>query len=104
MRTDIENKEQNKEQVKEQVKVQNKEPKKEPKKELKKEKDTTYKEHPSIMKNFIGKEITITLRSDNKIKGKLETVAQYEIVITVAYNPMIVMKHAIDYIELAGEK
>lgn len=92
MKSDIENKEQ--------TKVQNKEQKKEPKKEKK----IDNREHPSIIKNFIGKEIAITLRNGNNIKGKLETVAQYELVITVAYNPMIVMKHAIDYIELAGEK
>jgi sRNA-binding regulator protein Hfq len=93
MKTDIEN-----------VKEHNKEPKKEPKKEQKKEKKITYKEHPSVIKNFIGKEIAITLRNSNKIKGKLETVAQYELVITTEYNPIIVMKHAIDYIELSGEK
>ena len=95
MKTDIENKG---------VKEQNKEPKKETKKETKKEKKNGYKEHISIIKNFIGKEITITLRNGNNLKGKLETVAQYELVITVAYNPIIVMKHAIDYIELVGEK
>lgn len=98
MRTDTENKEQNKEQAK----IQNKELKKEPKKEIK-EKKNNNKEYPSIIKNFIGKEIVITLRNSDKLKGKLETVAQYELVITVAYNPIIVMKHAIDYIEL-GEK
>ena len=123
MRPDIENKEQNKEQIKEQTKVQgkevqtkevqskevqsreiqSKEQKKEPKKEIK-EKKINNKEYPSIIKNFIGKEITITLRNGNKIKGRLETVVQYELVITTAYDPIIVMKHAIDYIELVGEK
>lgn len=97
MKTDIEGKEQIKEQVKEQSRAPKKEIKKEPKK-------IDNKEYQSVIKNFIGKEITITLRSGNKIKGKLETVAQYELVITVAYNPMIVMKHAIDCIELTGEK
>ncbi len=80
-----------------------KEPKKEPKKDIK-EKKSDVKEHPSIIKNFLGKEIAITLRNGNKIKGKLETVVQYELVITTSYNPIIVMKHAIDYIELTGEK
>ena len=85
MKTDIENKEQIKDSKKEQAKEQIKDSK---------------REHTSIINNFIRKEITITLRSGNKIKGKLETVSQYELVITVAYSPVIVMKHAIDYIEL----
>ena len=98
MKTDIESKEQIKEQIKEQSKV----PKKELKKEIKEKRVSN--EHQSIIKNFIGKEIAITLRNGNKIKGKLETVVQYELVITVAYNPIVVMKHAVDYIELVGEK
>lgn len=89
MRTDIENKEQNKVQKKEQPN---------------KEKKNDNRERPSTIKNFIGKEISITLRNGNDIKGRLETVAQYELTITTAHNPIIVMKHAIDYITLAGEK
>ena len=98
-----ENKEQNDENIKVQSKEQTKV--KGQKKELKKEKNIIInKDHQSVIKNFVGKDIIITLRNDNKLKGKLETVAQYELVITIAYNPIIVMKHAIDYIELAGEK
>ena len=93
-----------KEQIREPRKEQNREPKKEQVREPKKEKKTNNREHPSIIKNFIGKDIAITLRNGNNIKGRLETVAQYELVITTAYNPIIVMKHAIDYIELKGEK
>ncbi len=95
MKTDLEGREQ-KESKKEQVKEQKKEPKK--------EKKNNIKERPSIIKNFIGKDVAITLRNGTNLKGKLETVAQYELVVTSAYNPIIVMKHAIDYIELAGEK
>jgi sRNA-binding regulator protein Hfq len=96
MRTDIENKEQ--------IKEQNKETRKEPKKEQKKEKKSNIKEHPSIIKNFIGKDIEIILRNGTNLKGKLETVAQYELVITSSYTPIVVMKHAIDYLTLVGEK
>lgn len=63
------------------------------------------KEYPSIIKNFIGKEIVITLRNGTNLKGKLETVTQYELMVTisVSYTPIIIMKHAIDYVTL-GEK
>ena len=84
--------------------IETKEQSKEPKKEQSKEKKSSHREQQSIINNFIGKEITITLRSGNSIKGRLETVAQYEVLITTAYVPMILMKHAIDSIILAGEK
>jgi sRNA-binding regulator protein Hfq len=100
MKTDTENNEQNRELKKDQSKVQSKTQKKEPMKEKKND----GRERPSVIKNFIGKEITITLRNSNGIKGRLETIVQYELVITTPRGPIIVMKHAIDYIELAGEK
>ena len=65
---------------------------------------TSNREQISIIKNFIGKDVIITLRNGDNLKGKLETVSQYELLITVAYIPMLVMKHAVDYITLTGEK
>jgi host factor-I protein len=100
MKTDTENSEQNRELKKDLSKTQSKVQKK----ESTKEKKNDIRERPSVIKNFIGKEIIITLRNGNDIKGRLETVVQYELVITVAQKPVIVMKHAIDYIELTGEK
>ena len=101
MKTDIENKENIQKIEKEQKKdnIEQKEQKKE-----KKMTKSSSKEQISVIKNFIGKDVAITLRNGNNLKGKLETVAQYELVITVAYAPMIIMKHAIDYIMLAGDK
>ena len=104
MKTDIENAVQKKENTtkenitKENITKENIAQKKE-KKVVKSE-----KEQISVIKNFVGKEVVITLRNGNNLKGKLETVAQYELVITMAYAPVIVMKHAVDYIMLAGEK
>ena len=83
---------------KEQFRDQIKEPKKE-KKVVKPSNNQT-----SIIKNFVGKDVIITLRDGKNLKGKLETLSQYELLITMTYVPIIVMKHAIDYIALAGEK
>lgn len=55
----------------------------------------------SIIRGFIGKELIVTLRSKNKLKGKLESVSQYEFILTISYKPVLVMKHAVDYIEFA---
>ena len=134
MRTDIENKEQKKESVELQKGVEHVEQRKESVEHVEQRKESVElqksveqksigqkkeiigqnkekkvvknisKEQISIIKNFIGKDVTIALRNGNNLKGKLETVAQYELVITMSYTPIIVMKHAIDYIMLAGEK
>lgn len=100
MKTAIENTGQNrglkKDQYKDQPNIQSNAQKKEQK--------NNGRERPSVIKNLIGKEITITLRNGTSIKGRLETVVQYELVITTPRNPIIVMKHAIDYIEPVGEK
>lgn len=58
----------------------------------------------SVIDSFIGKDISIVLRGGNKLEGKLESVAQYEIIVTISHSPVIIMKHAIDYIGLVGEK
>lgn len=105
MKTDIEDIEQKK--IEEEQKKESKKENIGQKKESKKEKKVTKaygREQTSIIKNFIGKEVVITLRNGNNLKGKLETVVQYELLITIAYTPTIVMKHAIDCITLAGEQ
>jgi len=56
-----------------------------------------------MVKGFIGKNIAIYLRGKKTLKGRLESVSQYELVITMSHEPVLVMKHAIDYIELTGE-
>lgn len=66
--------------------------------------DKVQKPRPlSVVDVFIGKDISITLRSGGKLEGKLESVVQYEMVVTVSHQPVIVMKHAIDYIELVSK-
>ncbi len=50
---------------------------------------------------FLGKEVNLSLRSGNKLKGRLESVSTYELVITISHKPVVVLKHAIDYVELA---
>lgn len=60
----------------------------------------TEKEVKNIIKGFVGKNIIVTLRGKNKLKGKLELVSQYELIITVSHKPVLVMKHAVDYIEI----
>lgn len=57
-----------------------------------------------IVKGFIGKDVTITIRGGEILKGRLEAVTQYELIITMAQSPFVVMKHAVDYLTLAGEK
>lgn len=63
-------------------------------------KDIKRKPKLSTIDNFIGKDVTINMRGGSILKGKLESVPQYELILTIAYKPVIVMKHAIDFIEL----
>lgn len=66
--------------------------------------DRVYKQKPlSMVDGFIGKDIYIILRSGNKLEGKLESVVQYEIIVTILHQPVIIMKHAIDYIGLISK-
>ncbi len=50
---------------------------------------------------FMGKDVSISIRSGTKLKGRLESISTYELVITVSQKPVVVLKHAIDYVELA---
>ena len=61
------------------------------------------KEIKDIVRGFVGRDMTVTLRGKKSLKGRLESVSQYELLLTVDHRPMLVMKHAIDYIELTGE-
>lgn len=66
--------------------------------------DRVYKQKPpSMVDGFIGKDIYIILRNGNKLEGKLESVVQYEIIVTILHQPVIIMKHAIDYIGLVSK-
>ncbi len=91
---------------------------KEPKKEVSKEqvgkelaskevnmtKGSANKEPVNMVKGLIGKDITIYIRGGKELKCRLEAVAQYELVVTISQSPVIVMKHAVDYIIPVGEK
>ncbi len=56
-----------------------------------------------LIKGFLGRNVSVTLRGRKSLRGILETVSNYEILITVDHSPVIIMKHAIDYIELIAE-
>ncbi|MCX9012417.1 MAG: RNA chaperone Hfq [Candidatus Methanoperedens sp.] len=56
----------------------------------------------TMLSAFLGKEVYIFIRGGTKLTGRLESVSTYELVITVSHKPVVVLKHAIDYIELAG--
>lgn len=64
------------------------------------ETDRKNYDHRSLAKAFLEKEIIITLRNQHKLKGKLESVSQYELLIKTLTGSTLVLKHAIDYIEL----
>jgi sRNA-binding regulator protein Hfq len=53
-----------------------------------------------IVKGFVGRNVTIAIRGKKTLSGKLESVSNYELLLTVKQAPVLVMKHAIDYIEL----
>jgi len=53
-----------------------------------------------IVKGFVGRNITVVIRGKKTLSGKLESVSNYEILLTVKERPVLIMKHAIDYIEL----
>lgn len=61
-----------------------------------------YRPQPQdTISGFVGKDVVLTLRGGSKLKGRLESVTQYDVVITASYKPIIVLKHAIDYVELS---
>ena len=56
-----------------------------------------------MAKGFIGKNIAVMLRGKKILKGRLESTTNYELILTVNHKPVLVMKHAVDYIELTEE-
>lgn len=64
------------------------------------EKESVEKETKHLIKGFLGRDIIAVLRGKVKIKGRLESMSQYELIITVSERPVLIMKHAVDYIEL----
>ncbi len=64
------------------------------------EQTSESKSMKEMLNGFLGKEVNISIRSGTKLKGRLESVSTYELVITVSYKPVVVLKHAIDYVEL----
>jgi ribosome maturation factor RimP len=53
-----------------------------------------------IVKGFVGRNVTVTIRGKKTLSGKLESVSNYELLLTVKQAPVLIMKHAIDYVEL----
>jgi hypothetical protein len=53
-----------------------------------------------IVKGFIGRNVNVVIRGKKTLSGKLESVSNYELLLTVKHEPVLIMKHAIDYIEL----
>lgn len=53
-----------------------------------------------IVRGFIGRNVNIVIRGKKTLSGKLESVSNYELLITVKNEPVLIMKHAVDYIEL----
>jgi hypothetical protein len=55
-----------------------------------------------IVKGFVGRNIIVVTRGKKSLSGKLESVSNYELLLTVNHEPVIVMKHAVDYISLTA--
>jgi hypothetical protein len=55
-----------------------------------------------IVRGFIGRNIIVVTRGKKSLSGKLESVSNYELLLTVNHEPVIVMKHAVDYISLTA--
>jgi len=58
------------------------------------------KEIKDMAKGFVGRDMAVMLRGKKTLKGRLESVSQYELLLTIDHRPVLVMKHAVDYIEL----
>lgn len=58
------------------------------------------KEIKDMVRGFVGRDMIVILRGKKTLKGRLESVSQYEFLITIDHKPVLVMKHAVDYIEL----
>lgn len=56
-----------------------------------------------MARGFVGKNIAVMLRGKKSFKGRLEATTQYELLLSINHKSVLVMKHAIDYIELVDE-
>ncbi len=65
------------------------------------EQTSELKSTREMLNVFLGKEVDISIRNGTKLKGRLESVSTYELVITMSHKPVVVLKHAIDFVELA---
>ncbi|KCZ72096.1 hypothetical protein ANME2D_01498 [Candidatus Methanoperedens nitroreducens] len=70
-------------------------------KSYKPEQNPEFKGTKDMLSAFLGKEVNLSLRNGTKLTGRLESVSTYELVITVSHKPVVVLKHAIDYVELS---
>lgn len=55
---------------------------------------------PGLLDFYVGKGVKIQIRGGKIIEGKLEKMAQYELLLTVNEAPLLIMKHSIDTVEL----
>jgi len=64
------------------------------------EKEKPKEKKGDAVKVFVGKDVVVTLRGGTKLKGKLEMATNYELILTIDKKPVLVMKHAVDYIDI----
>lgn len=54
-----------------------------------------------MLMGFEGRNVIIWMRNGTTIKGVLEKSAKYDIIVSVLHRPVIILKHAIDKVELS---
>lgn len=59
----------------------------------------TSERSKDLIESFVGKDVMVVFKSKNKLKGRVDAVSTYELMLTVSQRSVLVMKHAIDYIE-----
>lgn len=63
---------------------------------------TREQERPSAFTSLIGHQIKVGLVDGNTVTGKLVTVWQFEITLQTAFNEIVILKHAIQTLELVS--
>lgn len=58
------------------------------------------KRDPELLMAFLHKNVILNIRSGKVLKGRLEAMSQFDLVLTIANRPVTVFKHAIDFAEL----
>jgi len=56
-----------------------------------------------ILKNYVGRKVIIQLRSGRTVEGVLERVSVYELTLRCGKSQVIVVKHAAELVEVAGD-